>query len=458
VTPPVSTSPAAQAIRDALAAADRRRRRQAASARVWRAAPRAAAALLTVALVARWAAWPAAVPTAIVAAAAIGLIAYAWFHRRRRPLSDAAAAAIDAEAGLGGELRSAGWFAARAQQDPWADFHLERAAERLQSMDWSTLYPPLPAARARLATAVLMVAAVAISVTIPERIGVHPTAAAAGRATVDSPKDPRGELLVLPPELQRQLEALLAAAERGDLTAAAALTQNTELRDLLNRLNDRRDPELLEALARAMANTQTKTSADDLAKLADRARRAADSTAMSDDMKEALDKLASELEKAGAELVKDTEEAAAATPGSEQGEGGRQANAQSGMQDLSIQFTKDANAGGGAGVMMMTPPDGDQAAGPPGSGVGGSGSQDAAAGTATSIEAALKEELVEASEDTPGANVDADIRRKTERGSAAVGFSHAAAGTFDRSRAAAPPPVPEARRPGVQTYFVRKPQ
>jgi hypothetical protein len=125
------------------------------------------------------------------------------------------------------------------------------------------------------------------------------------------------------------------------------------------------------------------------------------------------------------------------------------------MQDLSIQFAKEANPGGGAGVMMMSDQQTDQGNGPPGAGVGGSGSQDTA-GTGTTIEAALKEELVEADQDNPGSNVDTDIRRKTEHGNATVAFTNSASGKFDRSRIAAPPPVPDARRTGVQTYFIRK--
>jgi hypothetical protein len=49
-----------------------------------------------------------------------------------------------------------------------------------------------------------------------------------------------------------------------------------------------------------------------------------------------------------------------------------------------------------------------------------------------------------------------DVHRKTEEGAATVGFARSASRTFDRSRAAAPPPVPEDRRQGVQTYFIRK--
>jgi hypothetical protein len=109
-------------------------------------------------------------------------------------------------------------------------------------------------------------------------------------------------------------------------------------------------------------------------------------------------------------------------------------------------------------MMMMSSQDASQAGGPPGAGVGGGGSEDTAGAAAAAIEAALKQEIVEASEDKAGDNVDTEIRRKTEHGNATVGFTGSASGQFDRSRAAAPPPVPEARRSGVQTYFVRKPK
>jgi hypothetical protein len=72
------------------------------------------------------------------------------------------------------------------------------------------------------------------------------------------------------------------------------------------------------------------------------------------------------------------------------------------------------------------------------------------------FEQALRRETVDASADTPGANVLSEVRRKTEHGQATVAFSHSASGPSDASRAAAPPAVPEGRRASVQTYFTRK--
>jgi hypothetical protein len=105
---------------------------------------------------------------------------------------------------------------------------------------------------------------------------------------------------------------------------------------------------------------------------------------------------------------------------------------------------------------MMPSAGSQEGAGPPGGGVGGGAGSDNAAGTAANLEA-LKQEVVEASQDDTGDNVDAEIRRKTEHGDATVAFTRSGATASDRSRAAAPPPVPEARRSDVQTYFIRKP-
>jgi hypothetical protein len=450
---------AARDVRDGLAAGDRRRRAREATRRMWLVAPALAAICLATAALARWAAWSPLVPICMLAAAvALGGI-YFTLRRRPRPLSDAAAAIIDADARMAGELRSASWFAARDLRDDWAALHVERAAERLRTTDWRRLYPAVRSPRAGLATAAMVAGALALTVTMPERVGIHEAASAKTTAAARAGRGPvSGEPVMLSPELEKQLAELLAAAESGNPTTAEALARNADLRDMLNRLSQLRDPALLEALARALAahaNAENRSAAEDMKALADRARKAAESTSVSREMQDALEKLADELDSVNAEEPNDGEGANASSGGPKPGESGEAGAA--GMQDLSIQFAKEADPEGGAGVLMMSSQD-DQGAGPPGGGVGGSGSEDAAAGTMANIEAALKEELVEASDDNAGANVETEIRRKTEHGNAAVAFTGSAAGTFDRTRVATPPPVPEARRSGVQTYFVRKPQ
>ena len=72
------------------------------------------------------------------------------------------------------------------------------------------------------------------------------------------------------------------------------------------------------------------------------------------------------------------------------------------------------------------------------------------------ISKALRHEIIEANEDDVSGDVHTAERRKTERGRAAATFTGSASGTFDATRASAPPPVPETRRAGIQTYFSRK--
>ncbi len=399
------------------------------------------------------------VPGVVLGAAAVALAVYAVASRRGQPVSDGAAAAVDTDAGMAGELRSAAWFAARGRRDDWADFHIERAAARLRGVDWRQLYPPVQARASRLSTAAMLLGALALTVTMPAPVATRraPDASSGDRTARG---EAAGELLTLSPELERQLAALLAAAESGNPATAEALARNAELRDMLNQLNQSRDPQLLEALARALAANalaRQGSPADAMKTLADRARQAADSAALPRDMQDALEKLADELDTATDEAsARQSEDGNASAGGPKPGESGGN-SADGGMQDLSIQFAKDADPAGGSGVIMMSSQDGDQA-GPPGAGVGGSGSgENNAAGTMAGIEAALKEELVEAANDNPGANVETEIRRKTEHGNAAVAYTRSAPGAFDRARVAAPPPVPEARRSGVQTYFVRTP-
>ena len=178
---------------------------------------------------------------------------------------------------------------------------------------------------------------------------------------------------------------------------------------------------------------------------------------MPDGLTEALDTLADEIEIAEPEetVASDSDDPSAAG-GPQQGDP-EKGKSGSGTQEMSIQFAKDADPAGSAGMMMMSNAE-DKGAGPPGAGVGGAGSEEAAATTAAALAAALRQEVVEANKDTPGENVDTEILRKTESGSAKTTFSHGSAASFDKARAAAPPPVPEARRSGVQTYFVRKPK
>ena len=448
-------------LRQGLAAADRRRRAREASRLTWRIAPVAAAVGLAVAGLSRVVRLPAAVPVVVLVAGAVAVVMAAIVLRRARAISDADANAIDRDAGLRGELRSAHWFAGRERRDEWAELHLSRAADHLQEINWSELYPATPARRAQAATGVFVIAAIALLMTVPQRVSVR-AAATTPSSAADAQAKARAETAIagrmLSPELQKALEELLAKAAKGALPNAEDMANDPRMREMLDKLNQMSDAELLDALRRALSATpeaKAQAAADNLKKLAQQAKASGENTGLPKELQDALEKLSDEIEIAKGDSTEPGDEQSGA-PGAQQGQSSQPGGQQS--EELSIQFAKQAEASGGAGMMMMSSQDPSQAGGPPGAGVGGGGSEDTAGAAAAAIEAALKQETVEASEDKAGDNVDTDIRRKTEHGNATVGFTGTASGQFDRARASAPPPVPEARRSGVQTYFVRKPK
>jgi len=401
------------------------------------------AAGLIVAAFVRWRNAPAIIPLGLLAVSAASWVVYAYLQRYRVRVSDATASAIDDDAQLGGELRSAAWFAARSTDDPWAAFHVGRAAERLESIDLGQLYPPVRARRARIATCVMVAVALLLVATFPER----PRAVAAV-PTPPSETEPR----TVPPiavegvlaELPQGLEDLLAAIENGTLppgNAAAAA-----LRITLAQLQALKDPQALAALARAMAADRSR--ADDqstMKELADRVKRDVAMMPPSD-IRDALEELSKKLSNPEHEMD------------SASFEKGDEAQPQGGV-DLAgppPQSARDASAIASLGMVTLSKQEAADPNAPPGAGVGGASSTPNARGTMAEISKALRHEIIEANEDDVSGDVRADARRKTDRGKAAATFTGSAAGPFDATRASAPPPVPETRRAGIQTYFSRK--
>jgi hypothetical protein len=451
----------AETVRAHVALADRLRRRRDAARHLWRAMPVAAGACALFALVARWAGWPAFISLGLLGVTVIGLAGYAWILQRDRAIPDAAAADIDAGAGMGGELRSAHWFSAADRRDPWVDLHLTRAAARLQAVEWAQLYPPVRAHRAKAATAIMAIGALALALTIPSRDRIQASALVAGRTAA------RGRTTVttetLPPDIQKQLEELLKAAENGTSTTAAgrALTAG-EARDLLSRLDKAHTRRSADDENRDMNPTRDSPDPDqdpNLDALEERTRRAAEMTSLSPKVRDALSEVADKL----AEMKKsktDTGKAkdpsqAVGTADSAKGDAA-QSNRPGSKDEASIQAVKDASAGGGVGMIMMSNEDG-QSPQEPGLGLGGGSETSNGGGRMPDLAAALRHETVEAHAESAGEKIDTDIRRKTERATATVQYSSTPSATFDRSRATAPPAVPESRRAAVQTYFIRNP-
>lgn len=417
------------------------RRARETSRLLWRVAPIVSAAAVLLAAIVRWRSAPAVIPFAMLAVAGMGWIVYAYARGRRASVSDRTASAIDDEAHLGGELRSAAWFATRGTTDPWAGFHLGRAAERLESTDFARLYPPVRAPRARVATGVMIAAALLVVTTFPQR----PHLAAAGVNASPAPA-PRKVLPLevegVPASLPQDLEDLLTAIETGTLPAQKV---DRTLLNMLATLQALKDPRILAALARAMAAERKQAGAEDSMKdLADRVKKDAAMTPPSE-IRAALEDLSKKLSDPESDM-----DAAAMEESDE-----AQPSAGVDLAGLPPQSSRDATAIAGIGMVTPSKQEADPNA-PPGIGAGGASSSPGTGGTMAEIAKSLRHEIIEAHDDDVNGDVPSEDRRKTERGSATTTFTGSAAGQSDGTRAAARLPVPEARRAGIQTYFTRK--
>lgn len=400
-----------------------------------------AGAAVASALFVRWRGASAVWSLAIPVAAAFGLAVYSIVMRRQPRVSDTMASEVDRDAELGGELRSAAWFAARGSDEPWISFHVARAAERAGSIEFRSVYPPVRAGRARVATALLTIAAVAVLATVPRHAFVR--ASGAATSAVAKPATAAGVAAdAIPQDLPAELQALLAAIEDGTLAAQLA-AGNPALQDALAKLATINDPAALAALAKALA--AQKNSADAMKMLAERAKRDAN-LAPQQDVKNALEDLASKLS------PPDSDKDSAGFETSDEQQAGDSAS----LSTMTSESTRDANAIAGLGMLTMSNEEMAGADAPPGMGVGGGSSPSTGKGTMPDIAAALRHETIEANEDDVTGGVHTDARRKTEHGTAATAFSHGTATTFENGRTAVPPVIPESRRAGMQTYFARK--
>jgi hypothetical protein len=424
-----------------VAVAARRRRARDTSRLLWRIAPIVSAVAMVLAAVVRWRHAPAILPFAMLAVAGASWILYAYARRHGTRVSDATAAAIDREARLGGELRSAAWFATRATTDAWAGFHLGRAADRLESTDFARLYPPVRARRAQILTGAMVAAAVLFAVAFPQR----PDAVAAA-VNAPSGSAPRKVLPIemegVPSSLPQDLEDLLTAIETGTLSGQRV---DAALLNTLKTLQALKDPRVLAALARAMAADQKPAGdVETMKDLADRAKRDAEMTPPSD-VRAALEDLSKKLSDPERDMdaagIEKSDEA--------------QPSAGVDLSGLPPQSSRDASAIAGIGMVTASKQEAGETSGPPGAGAGGVSSAPGTGGTMPEIAKALRHEIIEAHEDDVSGDVHNDARRKTERGRATATFTRGAAGQSDGTRAAAPSPVPETRRAGIQTYFTR---
>lgn len=446
----MNTSAPDRLVRDVVDRADRHRRNRAALASLVKAAPVAGAVVFVGALVGRLAGWPAWTTPAFVLGCA-GLLT-AWFvaARARREQPDVVASRVDHDADLAGELRSAHWFADRSDRDSWADYHVACAADRASAVAWDRLYPPVAAGKPWAATAALTAAAIAVAFVGPVGRAAKPSDLIAAEVA---------ELAeALPPELQARLNQLLAAMDAGDVSADAAKATLEELKALMSQI----DPKLQEKLAELAKNMplgkDAATKRKDLD--AEDANERADNAmaGMPEDVKWALEDLAARLanENRNRETAEGNPSASSET--GETARGSSQAEAtQANAAEAGAQLMRQSASAAEAGASQMMMAGAGAMGGDSSGGAGGNSPNQGGPLDFKSIAQALRQEIIEANTDDLGKDLPKeDIRRKTERGRSALGFTGAAAPTtYDRSRATAPPTVPDARRPLIYNYFIR---
>lgn len=412
---------------------------------VVRVAPIAAAGTLALAFAARLVGgsplWPLLV----------WLIAMAWlaleFRRAGRalPSTDQMAAQADADAALGGELRSAHWFALSPTADAWTEFHLTAAATRAGAIAWSAIYPPVPVRRAGAVSGVLSLAAIIVMLGGPRYV-FH----SATRPDVALAADADADMDAMPPELQARLAELSALVARGDISAQVAgldLQQSATFASL--------DPTKRQALLKRLEQVAENRSADAKAQVLTTPGQAAD------DQKWARDNQALRQASLAQQEGQKTDPSA---PGAQE-----RPRDDSSKSDASADKAMMGQAKPGA-VAVRLPNGEEQAAsmrvagnapisGDPGSSYGGQHGDDGPPRRPDTpqIVAALVKETVDANMNAPtGDRKDDERRRSTEQGTSALSYTRTTGrGSYDRVRADAPRVVPEARRLMLERYFVR---
>lgn len=441
-------------VRQAVDSAERLRRARAAVRWLAVAAPFMATIVCAIALLAfvrGWEAWTIVVTLAAGAALVAG--GYAW-HRRAASSGDALAHAIDRQASLQGELRSAHWFAVRddaaaaedVDQRAWLDLHLSRAASSLPAINWDAVFPRVDATRNWVASAVLVLATIALAIgAMPRHIAVQKARTEAALAAAGIAVPP-GLVDELSPEMRKQLADLLAAINTGNLKTADANQKLSDLSQKISPLDPRFAPMLKDLAKRLQEAAARKEEAERTA--AGRSEKGTQQP--SEDVKAAAEELADKLNSSTGAKPGES-----ANGQSKSGQSGQSSDA-SNQSPTAASVQLSQMSASDNGQMMMTGTG--SMTGDSRSGAGGHGSPPAKGAGAEAIAKALKQETIEAATEAPGENVSKeDIRRKTTQGTSAMSFSHAApAATYDTSHAVGTPVVPDARRALLQRYFIRR--
>lgn len=439
------TNSAPDSVRALVAQADQRRRARAADARVQTLAPWLAGLALAAGISGRLLSGAIWIGPAALAAGIAILAVVAWIGRRPRPTTDAVAVAVDDDARLQGELRSAHWFEQQADRDAWVDFHLGRAATHARAVAWASLYPSVWSRKPLVAAGLMVVGVMAVTVRLPERSS---STTAAGLAA--------GDLgAALPADLQDKLARLMAQLDDAALNPDAKALSLAELKTLMANLTPDARQQLAAALERKALGAEPKAGKDAGAKAPSAAQTPPASADLPEDVKWALENMAAHAAQTDERKPAAGDPAAPAQAG-EAGTGALQPQTEAGAKpDAQAPIMREAASDDASKKMLGG---GGPMGGDAQPGAGKTNSNVTGAAEAVLMAQALRKELLEASGDALGNNTDKpDERKKTEQGTSSLGFTRvAAARNVDPSRAAAPPPVPEGRRSLLYTYFIRR--
>jgi hypothetical protein len=278
----------------------------------------------------------------------------------------------------------------------------------------------------------------------------------AQRASTTVAQFAAGDLgVALPPDLQEKLARLMSQLNDAALNPDAKAASLAELKELMAKLTPEVQKQLAAALEQRALGAEPKTKPQGADQNADAAAAQKASKDLPDDVKWALENMAAKAAQADDRKPASTDPTAPTKPG-DAGPGTLQSQAETGAKaDSQAPIMREA-AADDAGKKMIG--GGGPMGGDSQPGAGKTNSNVKGAAEAVLMAQALRKELLEASADALGNNVDKeDLRRKTEQGTSSLGFTRVAMPrTFDPSRAAAPPPVPEERRSLLYKYFIRR--
>jgi len=366
-----------------------------------------------------------------------------------RVLRDDAVADLDRAAALDGSLRSAHWFAvntpaaaAADRNDPWISRHLEDAARRAADVDWGRVYRR-PSNRLRWAlAAACAVLAVGLSVRPLPRL-VRPTAQPP--ATTRSP-------IAGPPEISASLDPQIIEGMK------AMRAGRTPSEEQLSAIGEVLETAKHDAAARKRIEAEVNGSESHAADARQSSPSDSDG-AWSDDYHNGFEM--SDLDWAYQEALARgrSEEATRAEPGGEvtppagagepKGKGRQGEPAASG--ELSGSPVEGDTRGNPASFSSLLV--GNQHA----KGEPGAPERANDAGRAAKLAATLRAEVVHASSEVtlPALDVAAARRATNASRTPAAGPVTTDGVPYDRSRAAQPPAVPDARRPLLRGFFLR---